>query len=180
MRHISSCLQHGRHQQRRQHNAQSRTAVIQPQQQSHVLWRQRPHPRSQQTAGNKHQRTGHTRQQPLHQERRRINKKPTPRHKHTGQQTASHQQRDRRAAFEQPRRGQRPQQIAHGVQCVHRSRQRVAPSQVSPHGGQQQAIRKTGDAQRHRSAQRQSRNQHQQLGQRGWRGVDWRHGIVCF
>ena len=170
MLHAAGSLQHGRHQQRRHHNAHPGAAVVHTQQQPHVRGRQRPQPRGQQTASNKHQRTGHTCQKPLHQQRRRIGKKATARHKHAGQQTAKHKQRDAAQAVEQPRRRQRAQQIAQGIQGVHRPGQRVAPAEVSTHDGQQQAISKAGDAQRHRSAQRQHGSQCQQLGQCGWAG----------
>ena len=45
---------------------------------------------------------------------------------------------------------------------VHGARQRVAPAQIGAHGGQQQAVGKPRDAQRHRRSERQRKRQPQQ------------------
>ena len=85
MRLFAGPAQHLRHQQGRQHNAKTGTAVIQANHQATALRPDRAQARGEQPAGNEHQGAGTASQQALQQQRCRVGKKPTQAHKHTGQ-----------------------------------------------------------------------------------------------
>src|SRR3990167_3292621 len=152
-------IQQPRHQQCRQHNAQPRAPVINPQQQAAVLRMPRTKAGRQQAASDKHQRTGHAGQQALQQQRLRIGKEAAEAHERAGQHSAPPQQGRRPDTAHEHGCRQRTQEVAQGVGRVHGAGQRVGPPQVGAHGRQKQAVGKAGDAQGDGGPQGQSQGQ---------------------